>query len=35
MVAYAHGINLMGRSLKAAKEVFEDLNIEGGKKSWS
>ena len=29
MVAYAHDINLMGRSVRAAKEVFEDLNIEG------
>jgi hypothetical protein len=32
MVAYAHYINLMGRSLRAAKEVFEDLYKEGKKK---
>ena len=31
MVAYARDINLMGRSLRAAKEVFEDLNEEGEK----
>jgi hypothetical protein len=31
MVAYADDIDLMGRSLRAAKEVFEDLNTEGKK----
>jgi hypothetical protein len=28
MVAYAHDINLIGRSLIAGKEIFEDLNKE-------
>jgi Reverse transcriptase (RNA-dependent DNA polymerase). len=31
MVRLADDINLMGRSLKAANEVFEDLNAEGKK----
>ena len=31
MVGYADDINLMGRTLRAAKEAFKDLNTEGKK----